>query len=190
MCWPSKRSRASRMSSQGGSLLSPVRDARTARIDFSTVGPKRRSTAWSVALRLLSLRGRSPDRSVEPFDSRVGEEVPADDGVRLRVVRSTLQHATSARGDAKLSPLRSRDCPEQLRRGQERYVYNGHRTYNKALASSPVQTSWSRTEVDRFSWTPDSADRIVVDRPIPTGFDRRRRDVAVALPPSEVGLGR
>src|SRR5207249_3416348 len=78
-------------------------------------------------------------------------------------------------------------------RGQERYVYNGHRTYNKALASSPVQTSWSRTEVDPFSWTADSADRsadrIVVDRPIPTGLDRRRRDVAVALPPSDVGLG-
>jgi len=90
------------MSSQGVSLLSPVRDARTARIDFSTVGPKRRSTAWSAAHRLLSLRGRSPDRSVEPFDSRSGEGFPADDGVRLRVVRSTLQHATSARGDAKL----------------------------------------------------------------------------------------
>src|SRR5439155_5546751 len=69
---------------------------------------------------LLSLRGRSPDRSVEPFDSRAGEGFPADDGVRLRVVRSTLQHATSARGDAKLSPLRGRDCPEQFPSGVKR----------------------------------------------------------------------
>src|SRR5947208_16691604 len=56
-----------------------------------------------------------------------------------------------------------------------------------------MQTSWSRTEIDPFSWTADSADRsadrIVVDRPIPTGLDRRRRDIAVALPPSDVGLG-
>src|SRR5438093_3802538 len=56
-----------------------------------------------------------------------------------------------------------------------------------------MQTSWSRTEIDPFSWTADSADRsadrIVGDGPIPTGLDRRSRDVAVALPPSDVGLG-
>src|SRR5437867_7390839 len=102
---PSKCSSASRISSQGVSLLSPVRDASTARVIFSTVGPRNRSTARSAASRVRSVRGFRRDRSGEPSVCRAGAEFPADDGFCLRVVRSTLQYATSARGDATIEPL-------------------------------------------------------------------------------------
>src|SRR5438094_10246012 len=92
---PSSCSRASRISSQGVSLLSPARDVSTTRVIFSTVGPRNRSTARSAAPRVRSLRGFSGVRSGEPAGCRTREEFPEADGVRLRVVRSTLQSATS-----------------------------------------------------------------------------------------------
>src|SRR2546422_563799 len=85
--------------------ISPLRDASTARVIFSTVGPRKRSTAWSAAPRVGSLRGFRRDRSGEPPVCRTRAEFPADDGFRLRVVRSTLHYATSARGDATTEPL-------------------------------------------------------------------------------------
>src|SRR5438094_7873620 len=96
---PSSCSTASRISSQGVSLLSPVRDASTTRVIFSTVGPRNRSTARSAAPRVRSLRGFSWVRSGEPAGCRTREEFPEGDGVRLRVVGSMLQRATSVRGD-------------------------------------------------------------------------------------------
>src|SRR5947199_300196 len=58
-----------------------------------------RSKVRSAAPRVRSPRGFSWVRSGEPAGCRTREEFPEADGVRLRVVGSMLQRATSVRGD-------------------------------------------------------------------------------------------
>src|SRR6266566_897835 len=116
-------------------------------VTFSTVGPKNRSTSRSAALRPPALRGFSGGRARERSGGGTWGRCPSDAELRFRVVRSTLQYAKSARGDAiRRAPLTGRECPSMCAEGSRTvrpqgppHVHKGHRTCDKAFSYTRAQ---------------------------------------------------
>src|SRR5256712_5344500 len=170
---PSRRSSASRISGQGVSLRSPARDASATRVIFSTVGPKKRSTARSAAPRPPSLWGFSWDRAGECPGCRVWERLPADDEIRLRVVRST-SHAPSLREATQEHepPLTGCDCPGIGRRTSRMIRPQSPPVVRQCVALVTPATTRARAEFEPYPAVAESLHRIVADRPISTGLRR------------------
>src|SRR2546427_12990782 len=187
---PSRRSSASRISGQGVSLRSPARDASATRVIFSTVGPKKRSTARSAAPRPPSLWGFSWDRGGERPGCRVWERLPADDEIRLRVVRST-SHAPSLREATQEHepPLTGCDCPGIGRRRSRMIRPQSPPVVRQCVGLVTPATTRARAEFEPYPAVAESLHRIVADRPISKALRSGPYQVAVALSPSVVRLG-
>ncbi len=173
---PSRRSTASRISGQGVSLRSPTRDARATRVIFSTVGPKKRSTARSAAPRPPPLCGFSWDCAGERSGCRTREWLPAADEVRLRVVRST-SHAPSLceATQEHEPPLTGCDCPGIGRRRSRMIRPQGPPVVRQCVGLVTPAATRARAQLEPCPCGRcESPHRIVADRPISTGLRRGR----------------